>query len=377
MSETSPATIPLLDPKAGAVKWRAEVDSAVREVIDSGRFILGPNVEAFENEFAAWLGVRHAVGVNSGTDALVIALRALEIGPDDEVITSPFTFVATAEAVRMVGATPVFADIAPQTFNLASEGVATAITTRTKAIMPVHLYGLAADMAAIRDLAAQHGLKVIEDVAQACGGRLGGQLLGTMGNVAAFSFFPSKNLGAFGDGGLIATDDDDVAETARMLRTHGARRKHHVEAVGYNSRLDEIQATVLRVKLRYLDESNAARRQIAARYTDEVAGLAGVVPPCETEYAEHVYHQYTVRIRGGRRDAVRERLADAGVQTGVYYPKPIDTMQVYGAGRSLCPIAQVASEEVLSLPIWPGMPEEVQERVIRELHRAVKADNDI
>lgn len=356
MSNSIPDTIPLFDASAAGDQWRQEIEAAIREVVDSGRFILGPNVSAFEDEFAAWLGVKQAIGVNSGTDALVIALRAMEIGPGDEVITSPFTFVATAEAVRMVGATPIFVDIDRETYNLDATQVERCIGEKTKAILPVHLYGLAAEMQVLNELAASHDLKVVEDVAQACGGTLQGRLLGTWGDAAAFSFFPSKTLGAFGDGGLIATNDDRIAEAARMLRVHGAPRKHHVEAVGYNSRLDEIQAAVLRVKLRHLDECNGARRERAARYDEALSDVASIQVPCEGGDASHVYHQYTVRITGGHRDAVRGRMASAGVQTGVYYPVPIHKMPVYAGGERRCPVAEEASQEVLSLPIWPRCP---------------------
>jgi dTDP-4-amino-4,6-dideoxygalactose transaminase len=376
VSNTIPVTIPLFDPNSGADRWRHEVELAIREVVESGRFILGPKVEAFENEFAAWLGVRHAIGVNSGTDALVIALRALGISPGDEVITSPFTFVATAEAVRIVGATPVFVDIDPRSYNLDPERIARRISPRTKAILPVHLYGLAAEMKAIRELAAKYELKILEDVAQACGGKLQGRMLGTWGDAAAFSFFPSKTLGAFGDAGLIATNDDHLAEVARMLRVHGAPRKHHVEAIGYNSRLDEIQAAVLRVKLRYLDEGNATRRRSAAQYTGALSGLTSVTTPGASDDAEHVYHQYTVRISGGRRDAVRRRMAEAGVQTGIYYPVPIHRLPVYAAGQSACPVAEAASGEVLSLPIGPDMTAPVLEQVVHAFRGAVAANND-
>lgn len=355
--------IPVLDltPEIEAL-WE-ELLNAIQGVIKSGQFILGPNVKAFEEEVAQYLGVKHAIGVNSGTDALVIALRALGLGPGDEVITTPFTFFATAEAISQVGAIPVFVDIDPQTFNINPGLIEPAITPRTKAILPVHLYGQAADMDPIMELAKKYNLKVIEDTAQAFGGGYKGRKLGTIGDVGCFSFFPSKNLGAFGDGGLIATNDDEIAELASMLRVHGAKKKYYNEMIGYNSRLDEIQAAILRVKLPYVDKWNEARRQAARRYTELLADVPVIIPPYEATYAKHVYHQYTVRVLKGLRDEVKELLAEQGIGTMVYYPAPVHKLPVYREISPSFPVVEQYAGEVLSLPIWPYIFTEVQEQV--------------
>jgi dTDP-4-amino-4,6-dideoxygalactose transaminase len=367
----SPA-IPVLDltPEITAL-WKPIME-AIAGVVRSGQFILGPNVAAFEHEAAQFLGVRHAVAVNSGTDALVIALRAAGIGPGDEVITSPFTFFATAEAVSQVGAMPVFVDIDPVTYNLNPWQVEAAVTEHTRAILPVHLFGHAAEVDAVLRVARRHKLKVIEDVAQAFGGRYRGHHLGALGDAGAFSFFPSKNLGAFGDGGLVTTNDDDLADTARMLRAHGSRRKYHNETIGYNSRLDEVQAAVLRVKLPHLAEWNAARRAVAARYHDLLAGL-DLALPGEAPGVEHVFHQYTVRISGGRRDAVQAALQQAGIGTMVYYPVPLHRLPVYADLGYHLPEAERAAAAVLSLPMGPFLTPEVQDRVAGALRDALKA----
>ncbi len=347
--------IPIYDPRPEVEALWDELHEAIDRVLRSGRFILGPEVEAFEEEVAEYLGVRYAVGVNSGTDALVIALRALGIGPGDEVITTPFTFFATAEAISMVGAEPVFVDIEPETYNIDPALIPPAITPRTKAILPVHLYGHAANMGPILELARAHGLKVIEDVAQAFGGEYKGRKLGALGDAGAFSFFPTKNLGGFGDGGLIATNDPKVAETARTLRAHGARKKYHNEMLGYNSRLDALQAAMLRVKLRYIDEWNERRRAVAARYKEALKDVEGLVLPVEKPYAKHVYHQFTVRILDGRRDEVQQKLAAVGIGTMVYYPVPVHKLPVYFATMMdvLMPYAEKVVNETLSLPISP------------------------
>jgi dTDP-4-amino-4,6-dideoxygalactose transaminase len=354
--------IPILDLAPEMAEVGAELDAAWRRVAASGHFILGPEVEAFEREVAAYLGVKHAVGVNSGTDALVIALRALGIGLGDEVVTSPFTFFATPESISAVGATPVFVDVDPETFNLRPELVARALTARTKAILPVHLFGHAADLEPLRALAREKGLRLVEDVAQAFGATLGGRRLGTFGDAGAFSFFPSKNLGCLGDGGLVATDDDQVAGAARMLRAHGSRRKYENEQIGYNSRLDALQAAFLRVKLPRVDAWNAGRRAAAACYRELLAGLPGIALPVERPGAVHVYHQFTIRVLGGRRDALKAALAEAGVDTMVYYPKPAHRLPVY-QGSGEFPAAEAACAEVLSLPMWPTIERRTQQIV--------------
>lgn len=363
--------IPVLDltPEIEAL-WD-ELMAAIQGVLKSGQFIMGPNVKAFEQEAAAYLGVKHAVGVNSGTDALVIALRAAGIGPGAEVITTPFTFFATAEAVSQVGATPVFVDIDPRTFNINPELIEPAITPRTSAILPVHLYGQAADMDPIMELAEKYNLNVIEDTAQAFGGEYKGRKLGTIGDAGCFSFFPSKNLGAFGDGGLIATNDDEIAEKARMLRVHGAKKKYYNEVIGYNSRLDEIQAAILRVKLPHIDEWNEARRQAAYSYNKLLKDVPGVVTPYEAPYARHVYHQYTIRLPGGMRDNVKQFLADQGIGTMVYYPVPVHRLPAYAGYNYSLAEAEKAAGEVLSLPIWPKILEETQSRITKVLEASL------
>ncbi|MGB9859043.1 MAG: DegT/DnrJ/EryC1/StrS family aminotransferase [Moorellaceae bacterium] len=364
--------IPLLDltPEIEAL-WE-ELLNAIQGVLKSGQFILGPNVKAFEQEVAQYLGVKHAIGVNSGTDALVIALRALGIGPGDEVITTPFTFFATAEAISQVGATPIFVDIDPKTFNINPELIEPAITPRTKAILPVHLYGQAADMDPIMELAEKYNLKVIEDTAQAFGGEYKGRKLGTIGYAGCFSFFPSKNLGAFGDGGLIVTNDDEIAEVARMLRVHGAKKKkYYNEMIGYNSRLDEIQAAILRVKLPHIDEWNEARRQAAKRYNELLKDVPGIVTPYEAPYAKHVYHQYTIRVTVGKRDKVKQFLADQGIGTMVYYPVPVHKLPVYAQNVVTLPEAEKAAVAVLSLPLWPGIGKGVQVKLAEALEAAL------
>jgi dTDP-4-amino-4,6-dideoxygalactose transaminase len=357
--------IPVYDPSAETVALWSQLTDAIEGVLRSGRFIAGPNVAALEQELARYLGTTHAVSVNSGTDALVIGLRALGIGAGDEVVTSPFSFFATAEAVSAVGATPVFADIDPVTFTLDPDDVEAKLTERTRALIPVHLFGQAADMDRLTGLARRHGLRILEDVAQAAGAALHGRRLGTLGDAGAFSFFPTKNLGAFGDGGLLVTDDDDLAAVARMLRTHGSAEKYRNELVGYNSRLDEVQAAVLRVKLPGLDEANRRRRAVAARYSARLRGIPGLGLPGERPDSWHVYHQYTVRIGGGRRDEVRRHLAEDGIATMVYYPVPIHRLPVYADHAvATLPEAERAAGEVLSLPMWPDLPRHLQGLVI-------------
>jgi dTDP-4-amino-4,6-dideoxygalactose transaminase len=375
--------VPVLDlgPELEAL-W-GELSSEALRVLRSGRFVLGPDVEAFEREAAEYLGVKHAVGLNSGTDALFIGLRALGVGPGDEVVTTPFTFFATPEAISLIGATPVFADIEADSFNLDPASLEAAVTGRTRAVIPVHLFGRPVDWEALSDVASRHGLRVLEDCAQSIGATAAGgndgaatspRRTGALGDAGAFSFYPTKNLGGFGDGGLLTIDDDGVAETARMLRTHGERSRYRNEMIGYNSRLDALQAALLRVKLRRLDAFNSARRAAARRYDELLAdlGAAGVLTtPAVTE--GHVFHQYTVRIQGGRRDEVRERLDEAGIGTMVYYPIPCHRLPVYAeayADVSL-PVAEAAADEVLSLPIWPAIEAATQERVAAALADAL------
>lgn len=365
--------IPMLSLPAQHADIAGELEAAVTEVLASGRYILGEQVAAFEAEVADYLGTAHTIGCASGTDALHLALRALEIGPGDEVITTAFTFAATAEAVRHVGARPVFVDIDPHTLNLAPERVADAITPRTRVILPVHLFGRAADMAPLRDLAGRHGLTIVEDCAQAFGATRQGRRVGTLATVGCFSFFPTKNLGACGDGGLIATADAELAARLRALCNHGSTERDHHETVGYNSRLDELQAAILRVKLRHVDAFNAARQRVAQAYADGLAGLPGVETPPTAPDGEHVYHQYTILVP--HRDAVRHTLHAAGVASAVYYPRPLHRQPAFvddHDGRPL-PIAERVAQRCLSLPICPELSETQVGEVITAIRRAMGA----
>jgi dTDP-4-amino-4,6-dideoxygalactose transaminase len=365
--------IPVLDLAPEISMLWDELNSAFQDVLRSGHFIMGEQVATFEKQFADYLGVKHAIGLNSGTDALVIGLRALGVGQGDEVITTPFSFFATAEAPSGIGAIPVFVDIDPTTFNLDVKQVERAITPRTKAIIPVHLFGQAADLDPLLALAEKHNLKILEDVAQAFSGDYKGRKLGSMGAASAFSFFPSKNLGAYGDAGLLATDDDDVAQMAKKLRVHGSLIKYHNEIVGYNSRMDTLQAAILSVKLPHVDAFSDGRRKAAQIYNEMLqdVDLPGVIPPCESPYARHVYHQYTLRILDGKRDAVQKSLEAAGISTMVYYPVPIHKLPIYANQNLHLPEAERAAGEVLSLPIWPQITPDIQERVVRALRDAL------
>ena len=364
--------VPVLDlwPETEAL-WD-ELTAAIQEVMRSGHFILGPQVRALEEEVASYLGVKHAVGLNSATDALVIGLRALGVGPGDEVMTTPFTFFATAEAASMLGAAPVFVDIEPDTLNLDAAKLEAAITERTKAIVPVHVFGQPCDMDAVMEIAERRGVRVLEDCAQCFGAEHRGRKAGAIGAASAWSFFPSKNLGAFGDGGMLTTDDDAVAAEARMLRAHGSRRKYHNEAIGYNSRLDELQAAILRVKLPHIDRANLDRRAVAARYAELFAEVEGVTLPTERPWATHVYHQYTIRIADGKRDAVQRALAEQGIGTMIYYPIPLHRLPVYQHLGVSLPESEAAAAEVLSLPITPTLPEDDQRRVVEAVAEAVR-----
>ncbi len=368
MSET---TVPVLDVTAEITSHLPELMSAVEKVLLSGQFIMGPNVKALEQEVAAFLGVRHAVALNSGTDALVLCLRAMGIGPGDEVVTTAFTFFATAEAISILGAKPVFVDIDPRSFNIDTRELERAVTEKTKALLPVHLYGQTADLDPILALGKARGIPVLEDCAQSFGARYRGRMAGSLGVAGALSFFPSKILGACGDGGMLVTGDDALADACRMLRVHGARRKYYNEAIGFNSRLDEIQAAILRVKLPHVSDWCGARARLASRYDELLAGIPGVETPAVSDWGTHVFHQYTVRVKGARRDAVAETLKKAGVQTMVYYPVPMHKLSVYASEGLSLPHSEAAAAEVLSLPIWPQMDDATQERVARELRRAV------
>lgn len=356
------------DPKACFLAHRAEIEAAVREVLDGGSYILGPQVAAFEVEFARFLGGGHAVGVASGTDALVLALRAAGIGPGDQVFTVSHTAVATVAAIELAGAAPVLVDIEPHTFTLDAERLDAAVRRygrgRRHAVVAVHLYGHPADLPAILDVARRRDLMVIEDCAQAHGAALGGRRVGTLGTIAAFSFYPTKNLGALGDGGAVVTADPALAERTCRLREYGWQTRYVSEIAGMNSRLDEIQAAILRVKLRHLDDENARRRRAAEIYTARLAASGLRLPEVRSD-ATHVWHQYVVRAT--QRDALRAALHGQGVGTLVHYPVPVHAQPAYRGRLPLDPAGlahtEAAASEVLSLPMHGHLPEHDAERV--------------
>ena len=348
--------MPLLDLTGQWHQIRDEALAAITRVCDSQKFILGPEVDGLERELAALIGVEYAIGVSSGTDALLVALMALDVGPGDEVITSTYSFFATAGSIARTGARPVLVDIDPVSYNLDPAAVLAAVTSRTKAIMPVHLYGHCADMDAITAIASKAGVPVVEDAAQAIGSRVGGRQAGSMGRAGCFSFFPSKNLGAFGDAGLVTTNDADLAARVRLLRTHGAEQQYHHRVVGGNFRIDALQAAVLRVKAPRLAAWSEARRRNAARYRD-LFGEAGldrrVTLPVEGPGHHHIYNQFVVRVPN--RDRIRASLADRGVGTAVYYPVPFHLQECFealGYASGAFPAAEAAARETLALPVY-------------------------
>jgi dTDP-4-amino-4,6-dideoxygalactose transaminase len=362
--------VPLLDLTAQYRSLKDELDAAVQEVVESQYFVMGPEVAGLEEEMAAYLGVPRAVGVASGTDALLLPLKALEPRPGDEVIIPSFTFFATAGAVWNAGFTPVFCDVDPETFNVTRASVDAVWSERTRAVIPVHLFGQMAPMEDLLALAGERGAYVIEDAAQAIGAkRVCGEghppvMAGAAAPAAAFSFFPTKNLGGFGDGGLVAARDAALAETVAKLRVHGGRQMYHHEMVGTNSRLDALQAAVLRVKLRHLDAWTAARRSNACAYEGRLADVPEVLPPKVLEGNHHVYNQYTLRVR--RRDELREALAEEGIGSGVYYPVPLhlqDCFAELGGREGQLPVTERLCREVLSLPVFPELGEERLARV--------------
>ena len=355
--------VPFVDLRIQHAALAPAIESAMREVCQKGDFILGSAVEQFEAEFAAYLGIRHAIGVASGLDAIELALRANGIGPGDEVITVANTFIATVLAIVAAGAKPVLVDADPESYNIDPAAVRAAITSRTRAIVPVHLYGQPADLDAIAALARQHNLVVVEDSAQAHGARYKGKRVGLFGHAAAFSFYPSKNLGAYGDGGMVVTNDDRVAEQVRLLRNCGQRKKYHHPVIGKNSRLDTVQAAVLRVKLPHLDDWNTARRRHAAAYSERLAG--GVHTPATTPDMEHVFHLYVVET--DRRDALQESLKGREIQTGIHYPVPIHLQEAcagLGYKKGDFPVTERAAARILSLPMYPELNAEQIDTVV-------------
>jgi dTDP-4-amino-4,6-dideoxygalactose transaminase len=361
--------IPLLDLAAQLEAMREEVVPALLAVVESQRFIMGEPVQRLEEAIAQYCGTAHGVACASGTDALLLSLKTLDLEPGDEVITSPFTFFATAGAIANAGGKPVFVDVDPETFNLELDAVRHAIGPRTRAIVPVHLFGQMAPMEALVELAGRHGLALVEDAAQAIGARrrIAGEWIraGKPGTTGAFSFFPSKNLGGWGDGGMIVTDDAQRAERLRKLRVHGGAKQYHHEEVGVNSRLDTLQAAVLLAKLAHLDDWNAARRRHAEAYSTAFHEVAGVRPPAVDPANEHIYHQYTIRAE--RRDALKSHLADRGVGSAIYYPQCLHLQPCFaslGYREGDLPEAERASRDVLSLPVYPELTEEQRQYVI-------------
>lgn len=368
-TEAGPRRVLFNDLRPQYAAIREEIDAAVRRVLERGWFILGPEVEAFEAEFAAYCGARYAVGVGSGTEALHLALWACGVGPGDEVVTVAHTAVPTINAISLTGARPVFVDVDPVTYTMDPAAAAAAITPRTRALLPVHLYGHPADMAPLQALAQRHGLWLIEDAAQAHGAEYRGTRVGRLGHLAAFSFYPTKNLGAYGDGGMVVTDDAALAERLRLLRNYGQTDRYHHQVEGLNSRLDELQAAVLRVKLRHLEAWTAARRERAARYA---AGLPGVRTPTEAPGARHVYHLYPVHVP--QRAQVQERLAAAGIGTLVHYPIPAHLQPAYahlGVPRGALPVTERLADEELSLPMYAELPLEQVDYVAATLARVL------
>jgi dTDP-4-amino-4,6-dideoxygalactose transaminase len=365
--EVGVAVIPFVDLHAQYLSIKSEVDRAVLDVLDSTQYVLGPHVAAFEERFASYVGVEHAIGCNSGTSALHLALLAIGVGPGDEVITTPFTFVATVSAIDYCGATPVFVDIDPVTLAIDPAGIEARISERTKAILPVHLHGMPADMDAIMDIARRHDLVVIEDAAQAHGADYGGRSVGGIGQIGCFSFYPGKNLGAYGEGGAVTTNDPEIARTIRMLRDWGSERRYHHELKGFNYRLEGVQGAVLGVKMDHIEAWTEARRAVAGRYDAALAPL-GVRTPAVPADRRAVYHVYAVRER--RRDELQVHLTERGVGTGIHYPIPVHLQKAFaelGHGPGDFPHAEAAADEVLSIPMFPELQPDQQQAVIDAL----------
>lgn len=356
--------VQLIDLKKQYESIREEITSAAIEVLDSGQYILGPQVQKLEREIAEYCGTQYAIGVANGTDALLLTLDAMGIGPGDEVITTPFTFFATAEVVSQMGATPVFVDIDPRTYNIDCSKIEQAITPRTKAIMPVHIFGQPADMDEIMAIANRNGLTVIEDACQAIGSEYKGKRIGSIGHAASFSFFPTKNLGGYGDGGIIVTNDEALAKQLRILRAHGSNPKYFHSMIGYNSRLDPLQAAMLSVKLKYLDGWNGKRAELAGKYNEAFKALP-IICPHLAEERKHAYHLYILQTNN--RDGLMKHLEENGVASGVYYPVPLHRQEVYhglGYEEGSLPISEEASKRTMALPLYPEMTEDEQQYVI-------------
>ncbi len=350
--------IPMVDLKRQYHNLKKEIDTVISDVLEQTRFILGPNVRALEEEVAAYHGLPHAIGVANGTDALLLALRACGIKEGDEVITTPFTFIATAEVIALLKAKPVFVDICPDTYNIDCSKLAEKITAKTKAIIPVHLFGHPADMTPIMETARKHNLKVIEDCAQAFGAKYNGKKVGSIGDVGCFSFFPSKNLAGYGDGGMVITKDEKIASQVKMLHNHGSEKRYYHHEIGHNSRLDEIQAAIIRVKLKKIDEFNEARRQNASAYCTAINNK-NIILPTAASGCEHVYHQFTIRAKN--RDVLADALQKKDIASAVYYPVPLHRQEVfvklYNTSEKM-PQSEKCAQEVLSLPMFPELSKE-------------------
>lgn len=369
-------SVPMVDLKAQYNSIKVEIDLAMARVIGGSDFILGAEVKAFEEAMANYLGVNHGIGVASGTDALRLALTACDIGPGDEVITTPFTFIAPAEAITQCGATPVFVDIDSRTYNLDVSQVEARISNRTRAILPVHLYGQPVAMDPVLELARSYHLKVIEDCAQALGAKYQGRKVGSLGDIACLSFFPSKVLGAYGDGGMVVTNSPNLAERFRMLRNHGSTEKYHHLAPGFNSRLDSLQAAILRVKLKHLDSWISQRRKKAETYSRLLSSTDRIEPPHVAPSVFHNFNYYTIRLRnsGTERDELRSRLSSKGIASAIYYPLSLHLQPVY-AHLSYqpgdFPESELAQDQVLSLPIYPEIREEQIEEIVNEIRSVI------
>ena len=367
--------VPFLDLKSHHLPMMNEINLAIQEVIESSAFAGGPFVAAFEQDFAAYCDVPYALGVGSGTEALWLSLLACGVGPGDEVITVPTTFMATAEAITYCGARPVFVDVDERTYTMSPEALQSVLTTKTKAIIPVHLFGQPADMDPIVEFAREQGLYVIEDACQAHGAEYKGRRVGTLGDTACFSFYPGKNLGAFGEAGAIVTGSAELHEKISILRDHGQVRKYFHSVVGWNCRMDGIQGAVLRIKLRYLEAGNQRRRAHAAYYDAALSEVEGIVTPAQTSRVRHVYHVYAIRVSD--REEVMKRLADQGIATGIHYPVPVHLQEAYrslGHERGAFPIAERCAAEFVSLPMFPELTAAQLEIVIRGVKQAVAID---
>jgi dTDP-4-amino-4,6-dideoxygalactose transaminase len=374
----APSSVPLLDVNRGNAPLRDEILDALAKVVDSGRFLFGPDVQQLEKSIATWCGSQHAIACASGSDALLLALMALDIGEGDEVIVPSFTFFATASAVWRLNARPVFVDIDPRTFNIDPARIEEAITPATKAIIPVHLFGQCADMDAICDIAQRHSLWVIEDSAQAIGAKHRGRPAGSMGHINCLSFYPTKNLGGMGDGGMLTTNDAPLAERLRLFAAHGMSPRYHHKVIGINSRLDTLQAAVLNVKLTRLADWTEQRQVHAARYDELLSSRLDLQQglPQSDAACHHVWNQYTIRIPGHRRDAVKSHLAQAGIGSEIYYPVPLHQQECFrslGYGPGTLPETERAAAEVLSLPVFPEMTAAEQDLVVARLCEAIVA----